>query len=159
MSKIKIKRNTNGDTRTAVNFPSEEDFNESNWLHKSDVNRVMKELAKEIESRGQLHDWTKVVEPYKGLFYAEFKHYLENNKDFSDSHWYELHCEEERHHLLSRTPEDVNLIDVLEMIVDCVCAGLTRSGKVRPVEIDADILLKAVQNTENLIKSMVELED
>lgn len=159
MKKIKIKRNINGDTRTAVNFPSEEEFNDSNWQHKSDVYRVMDELAKEVKSCGQLHDWTKVVEPYRGLFYAEFKDCLKNGKDFSDSHWYKLHCEEERHHLLSKTPEDVNLIDVLEMIADCICAGLARSGEVRPVEIDADILLKAVKNTEKLIESMVELED
>ena len=65
----------------------------------------------------------------------------------------------ERHHLFSRCPDDVNLIDVLEMIVDCTCAGLARSGEVRPMEINDDILHKAIDNTVELIKSVVEVEE
>lgn len=65
-----------------------------------------------------------------------------------------MHIKNERHHLLSRCPEDVNLIDVMEMITDCVCAGMSRSGEVRPIEIDNVILEKALENTVDLIKSM-----
>lgn len=42
-------------------------------------------------------------------------------------------CERERHHLLSRTPEDVNLVDVFEYIADCVMAGMARTGEVNDV--------------------------
>ena len=59
--------------------------------------------------------------------------------------------------MLSRCPEDVDLLDVLEMIVDCVCAGMARSGEVRSLEIDSDILNKAVQNTVELIKREIEV--
>jgi hypothetical protein len=49
----------------------------------------------------------------------------------------------------------VNLIDVLEMICDCVCAGMARSGNVYPVNISSEILQKAVKNTvEMCIKSV-----
>ena len=61
--------------------------------------------------------------------------------------------------ILSHCPDDVNLIDVLEMIVDCICAGLARSGEVRPIEINDDILHKAIDNTIELIKSVVEVEE
>lgn len=70
-----------------------------------------------------------------------------------------MHVTTERHHLLSYCSDDVNIIDVLEMIVDCTLAGLTRSGTVRPVEIDSEILKKAVDNTVQLIKNMVEIVD
>lgn len=68
--------------------------------------------------------------------------------------WYQLHVNSERHHLLSRCPEDVNLLDVVEMIVDCVCAGKTRSGEVRDLEISTDILEKALKNTVKLVDDM-----
>ena len=70
-----------------------------------------------------------------------------------------MHVTTERHHLLSYCPDDVNIIDVLEMIVDCTLAGLTRSGTVRPVEINDEILKKAVDNTVQLIKNMIEVVD
>lgn len=60
-------------------------------------------------------------------------------------------------HLLSNCPDDVNLIDVLEMIVDCVCAGLARSGDIRDLEINSEILDRAVKNTAKLIKGMIEV--
>lgn len=78
-------------------------------------------------------------------------------QSFTDGTWYPMHVTIERHHLLSYCPDDVNIIDVLEMIVDCTLAGLTRSGTVRPVEIDSEILKKAVDNTVDLIKNNVEL--
>lgn len=53
--------------------------------------------------------------------------------------------------------EDVDLVDVIECVVDCVMAGLARSGKTRPIEIPADVLLKAVQNTANKLVSLVEV--
>jgi hypothetical protein len=51
------------------------------------------------------------------------------------------------------------LIDVLEMIADCICAGMARSGEVRDLEISTDILEKAVQNTVKLIAAEIIVED
>ena len=84
---------------------------------------------------------------------------MNKGTDFTKDEWYQIHIKVEGHHLLSNCPNDVNLIDVLEMIVDCTCAGLARSGEVRPMEINDDILHKAIDNTIELIKSMVEVEN
>ena len=43
---------------------------------------------------------------------------MNDGTDFINDEWYQLHIKAERHHLLSNCPDDVNLIDVLEMIVD-----------------------------------------
>ena len=77
---------------------------------------------------------------------------------FVDGEWYPMHCKTERHHLNEYCPDDVNLIDVIEMICDCVCAGLARSGNVRPVEISTDIFKRAVDNTVKMLVDIVEIE-
>ena len=41
------------------------------------------------------------------------------------------------------------------MSADCVCAGMARSGEIRDLEINSDILNRAVQNTANTIKQMI----
>ncbi len=51
--------------------------------------------------------------------------------------------------------EDVNLIDVLDFIADCVMAGMARSGSVYPLKLDAVILERAFQNTVEALKSNV----
>ena len=154
---IKIKKNPNGDTRTAPKNVSFEDFQEANDMHISDINHVMEWLSNLVKFRGVLHDYTKISQ--EKLFYDNFLSTMNNGTDFTKDEWYKMHIKEERHHLLANCPDDVNLIDVLEMIVDCTCAGLARSGEVRPMEINDDILHKAIDNTVELIKSIVEVEE
>ena len=154
--KIKIKKNPNGDTRTAPKDISFEQFQEANDMHKNDVRRVMARLATKLEIRGTFHDYTKKTE--KKLFYKNFLETINEGKDFVSNEWYQLHIANERHHLLSRCPEDVNLIDVIEMIVDCVCAGKARSGEVRPIEINDEILKKAITNTVKMLDEMIVTE-
>lgn len=154
---IKIKKNPNGDTRTAPKNVSFEEFQESNNMHISDVSSVMYEISRMVDDRGVNHDHTKKSQ--EKLFYENFLSMMNEGTDFTKDEWYQIHIKTERHHLLSNCPNDVNLIDILEMIVDCICAGLARSGEVRPVEIDDDILHKAIDNTVELIKSMVEVEN
>ena len=55
-------------------------------------------------------------------------------------------------------PEDVNLIDVIEMICDCVCAGMARSGKFREFKLSDEILQKAVSNTVKMCLESVIIE-
>ena len=152
---IIIKKNPNGDTRTASKNISYEEFQEANDMHKRDVYEVMKYLSRLISVAGLSHDFTKKTE--EQLFYKNFLSAMNNGTNFVEDEWYQLHINEERHHLLSRCPEDVNLIDVIEMIVDCTCAGLARSGEVRGLEINSEILEKAVQNTVKLILREIEL--
>ena len=158
MREIKIKQNTLGDTRTATKVPTFYEFAESNRSHVNDVSNMMNSIAEEIMSIGAIHDYTKINEPERSLFYRELCATIEGKTDsFVDGEWYPMHCKTERHHLNEYCPDDVNLIDVIEMICDCVCAGLARSGNVRPIEIDADILKRAVNNTVKILAEAVDI--
>lgn len=159
MDKIKIKRNTNGDSRVAKKTPTFYEFSDANILHVEDVKSMMKAIADMINDTGRNHDWTKAEEPYRSNFYRDLCNTIEGRIEFKDGQWNKDHYALERHHLLERCPDDVNLIDVLEMICDCVCAGMARSGEVRDLEISEDILLKAVRNTVEMCKEAIVLED
>lgn len=126
-------------------------------MHIADVKAVMWELSKMVDRAGENHDCTKKSQ--ERMFYNNFLSTINNGTDFVNGEWYQLHIRAERHHLLSHCPDDVNLIDVLEMIADCVCAGMARSGEIRDLEIDADILNRAVNNTAELIKNMIIVRD
>lgn len=150
---IEIKKNPNGDTRTAPKGITFEQFQEANDMHIDDVREVMHALSRFVDMAGRSHDFTK--KSRERMFYRDFVDTKKNGADFVNGEWYQLHVKAERHHLLSNCPDDVNLIDVLEMIADCTCAGLARSGEIRDLEIDNDILNRAVKNTAELIKNMV----
>jgi hypothetical protein len=160
MRKIKIKRNNLGDTRTATRVPTFYEFSDSNLGHVEDVSNMMSTLAQKLQEAGRNHDFTKRYEPERSLFYRELCAKIEGKIDsFVDGEWYPMHCRTERHHLNEYCPEDVNLIDVLEMISDCVCAGMARSGNVYPIEIPSDILQKAVKNTVQMCIDAVEVTE
>jgi len=160
MRKIKIKQNTLGDTRTATKVPTFYELVDSNRDHIIDVSNMMDYIADKIKLAGKLHDCTKVNDPEKSLFYRELCATIEGKMDsFVDGEWYPMHCKTERHHLNEYCPDDVTLIDVIEMICDCVCAGLARSGNVRPVEISTDILKRAVDNTVEMLTDIAEIEE
>lgn len=147
--KIELHRNPNGDTRTAPKDVTFEQFQEANDLHRKDVDSVMYRLSQFLNDAGEMHDWTKTA--YEKDFYKDFIDTVNNGSNFVEGEWYKKHVEKERHHLFSKCPDDVDLLDVIEMIVDCVCAGKTRSGEVRPLEISDDILKRAVENTVKLV--------
>ena len=153
---ITIKKNPNGDTRTAPKDVSFEQFQEANDMHRADVASVMYELSKMVDKAGELHDCTKKSQ--ERMFYRDFLATMNSGADFVSSEWYQLHVHSERHHLLSHCPSDVTLIDVMEMLADCVCAGMARSGEVRNLEISNEIMSAAVKNTVDLIKSMIEVK-
>ena len=160
MRKMKIKRNPLGDTRTAIRVPDFIEFTNANASHRREVATMMGNIAEDISAQGDIHDYTKTREPYSSLFYRELCAKIEGKIDsFTDGYWYPMHCSTERHHLNEHCPDDVNLIDVLEMICDCVCAGMARSGSVYPVTISSDILQKAVKNTVDMCINSVELEE
>lgn len=154
---IEIKKNPNGDTRTAPRGITFEQFQEANDMHIDDVGKVMHALSRFVDMAGRSHDFTK--KSRERMFYRDFVNTQENGADFANAEWYQLHVKAERHHLLSNCPDDVNLIDVLEMIADCTCAGLARSGEIRDLEIDNDILNRAVKNTAEMIKNMVTVKE
>ena len=147
---IDVAANNLGDTRTANRKPSFDEFQAANGSHMTDVQDVMHEIAKLISKAGREHDYTKKF--YEPEFYADFCKVLDGSTEkFTDMEWYQTHIHKERHHINSRCPDDVDLIDVIEHIVDCCCAGKTRSGYISPVVIDPEILKRAVENTVKLI--------
>lgn len=154
---IEIIKNPNGDTRTAPKGITFEQFQEANDMHRADVAAVMYELSRMVDMTGENHDCTKKSQ--ERMFYRDFVNTQENGADFMNGEWHQLHVLAERHHLLSHCSDDVNLIDVIEMIADCVCAGMARSGNVRDLEIDEKILLRAVKNTVELIKGMITIRE
>jgi hypothetical protein len=160
MKRTKIKKNPLGDTRTAIRVPNFSEFRDANTSHRREVETMMQNIADCISIQGGVHDYTKTREPYSSLFYRELCAKIEGKIDsFTDGEWYPMHCRTERHHLNEHCPDDVNLIDVLEMICDCVCAGMARSGSVYPVTISSDILQKAVKNTVDMCINSVEFEE
>ena len=150
---IYIHKNPNGDTRTAPLGITKEQFHEANTSHIFDVQMVMHVLAQQLEHKGAIHDHTKL--DYEDEFFDNFCDAMYKGKDFVSNTWYQRHIAEEKHHPLSKCHDDITLLDVIETIVDCVCAGKARSGEVRPIEIDKQTLDLAVQNTVKWVNENV----
>ena len=157
---IKVKRNGLGDSRTAGHMPTFQEFQEANDSHIQDVSNVMELFADMILNAGSQHDWTK--KKYEGDFYRDMCLAIQDpDFNFEEAPWYQMHIATERHHITKHCKDDINLVDILEHLVDCVCAGKARNstGKVYPVKIDDDILRKAVANTVKLLEYCVIVED
>lgn len=154
--KVVIHKNPNGDTRTAPKGITFKQFQEANNSHIMDVTNTMLRVSEMMEEVACMHDHTKKSDEEQ--FYKDFLSTMNEGTDFVSGKWYQHHVNTERHHLLSRCPEDVNLLDVIEMIVDCVCAGKTRSGEIRGLEITPEILDKAMRNTVKMIDDMTEVK-
>ena len=151
---IDITLNPNADTRTAPEIPSEEALMAATDEHISHVQQALAVFATMCRRAGYNHDFTKKA--YSEEFYNELTT-LKPGDEFKNGKWYKLHISRERHHLLSKAPEDVNLVDVLEYISDGVVAGYARSGSVYDITIPDELLQKAFRNTVELLKSQVNL--
>ena len=157
---IKVARHTEGDSRVAKEIPTFSQFDVANRSHVNNVTELAGYFARQLEYRVKRHDYTKLVEPYRSMFYRDLCATIEGQMDFFDGKWSKIHYEQmERHHLDRHCPEDVNMFDVIEMICDCVAAGMARSGEVYDVNIPADVLQKAVVNTVQLMKDVIEVVD
>lgn len=157
---IKMKKNINGDTRSADHIPTIEEFDMANISHRDDVRKLVDRFTKLLLESAEEHDWSKVKEPFKSMFYRDMVDTMEKRLSFEDGEWYKLHTQKlEHHHLNEYVPDDVDLFDVIEMICDCVCAGMTRQGEVRPVEIKNEVLQKAIENTVEILKNQIEVVD
>lgn len=157
---VRIERNSNGDTRHANHIPTISEFKDANYSHRHDVKELVDRFCKLLENSAKNHDWSKVTEPYESMFYRDMVSTMEERLDFEDGEWAKLHYEElERHHLRRHVPDDVDLFDVIEMVCDCVAAGMARSGEVRPVEIRDDVFQKALVNTVRILQDQIELVD
>ena len=158
MDKVQVVKSNDADTRSAEGNVTKESLIKSTLLHIGDVENVGTVLAKQFIEQIARHDHTKIE--YIDEFYNDFKDQLENeDKNFKEMPWFKERHLTERHHLNDSVPEDVNLLDVLEMVIDCTVAGLARSGSVYPLTIPQEVLEKAIDNTMNLIIENTEVID
>jgi hypothetical protein len=157
MKNITIEPTTGADTRSAKGPVSKEVLLSNSHLHISHVRRVMAALSAELIERAERHDYTKITAIDD--FHENFTQATRKEKaiEFKDHRWWKLHLTE-KHHINDRLHDDADLLDLLEMIVDCVCAGKARTGDVFPVKIESDVLQQLLSNTVTLLTGSVHSE-
>lgn len=151
---IQIRKSLTADTRSCDwSKVTKEQLIESSKQHKNDVSKALGLFSGKLLVAAEHHDYDKLTKINE--FHSDFV------TGFERTEWWEAHKVLSRHHLNDEigVPSDVNLIDVLEMIADCVMAGMGRTGNVYPIEIDPEILARAVTNTVELLKSRVVVMD
>ena len=167
---IKITKSPTADTRSCdCTKVTVHQLAKSSALHIKDVDRAL-HFFELCLSHGRSHHASYNGAPF-GLYHdydkledlAGFHRDFISSKDkpFIEGEWYKNHLKVNRHHLNTPdgVPDDVNLIDVLEHIADCAVAGMARSGEVYPIELDDELLQKAVGNTLKLILSRIEVKE
>jgi hypothetical protein len=145
---IYIKKSPTADTRSCdVSTVSKEQLKLASEMHIGDVQRALDYFRARLEQAGLDHDFDKLESLDK--FYSDFQ------TSFQQHEWWDNHRAVNRHHLQKPDgiPEDVDLIDVLEMIADCVMAGMARTGEVYNITIDPIVLMAAFTNTVEKVKS------
>lgn len=150
---IIIQKSPTADTRSCdFSKVSQEQLLASSHQHIGDVQRVMMVLVQGMCEAAQSHDWTKISNIRE--FHDDFK------TGFETQEWYKMHKAVERHHIASDdgVRPNVNLVDVMEHIVDCVVAGIARTGEVTPLKVSSETLQLAFQNTVEIVKAQVRLE-
>lgn len=143
---ITIKKSPTADTRTCdFSNVDKRQLLDSSIQHIADVRKGLDLIAGMLMEAGARHDYTKLT--MIDAFHRDFV------TGFKETSWWEEHKKKERHHIAENKhiPEDINLIDVIECIVDGVMAGLARAGQYRHEPIDPDVLALAVRNTADLI--------
>ena len=147
---IRIIKSPTADSRTCdVAQVTEDQLKQSSLDHIRDVGKAIAFFNAELTQRAAEHDYDKLTEI--AWFYECFR------TKFYDTSWWDNHRKIHRHHLgqVDGVPSDVNLIDVLEMVADCVMAGMARSGEVYDIELDNELLQRALTNTVELLKSQI----
>ena len=155
MNKVVILKTPNADTRSMQKLDYKL-VKEDTINHIIAVQDVINELSNVLRLQGIKHDYTKLDSFDE--FFEDMSATIKTDAKFKSLSWWKKHLEE-RHHLNDRCPDDVNLLDVIEMIADMVCAGKARSGNVYPVELNNEILQKAVSNTVKMLIEMVVVDD
>lgn len=161
---IKIKETKNADTRSAKKLEAltREILSAETKYHREAVRSVLRHCSIILSNRMAEHDLTKfdIDEMNKLTISEDFYNAIKSGKqgkDFYELDWWKRHVKEERHHELDNRG-DVNLVDVIEMVVDCVCAGLARTGTIFPIKLKPETLQRAVDNTVELLKKEIEVE-
>lgn len=155
---IQIRPSPSDDTRSADHEISMAELTESTRLHIRDVMMGMGWLCDRLFENAKRHDWTKLE--YMKEFYDQFSR-AQKTGDWGIGWYDEIHLRKERHHLdnIDTSPDDVNLLDVLEQIVDGVMAGMARTGRYEPRPLDPLLLQRAYDNTAKMLAEHVQVVD
>lgn len=147
---IEIKKSATADTRTCdFAHTSRETLLASSRQHIGDVVKALAFFSSKLMFAAGDHDFDKLTEI--DWFHDDFI------TGFKQTGWWDNHRRIHRHHLdkPDGVPADVNLIDVIEHISDCVMAGMARSGTVYELKLSDELLQKAFQNTVAMLKDQV----
>lgn len=151
---IPVSPSPTADTRTCdfKNTP-QKTLLDSSRQHIEDVQAGLGFFVDRILQAARAHDRDKITD-IEG-FHADFVN------GFAEGHqtWWARHRWLNRHHLnmADGVPGDVNLVDVLDYITDCVMAGMARSGSVYELKLDPEVLQRAFQNTVEMLKREIVL--
>lgn len=147
---IEIQKSETADTRTC-DFANvtKETLLASSKQHIGDIGKALTFFRDEIYKADIRHDTDKLTD-IDG-FHRDFV------TGFKQTEWWDRHRQLNRHHLMQEdgVRDDVNLIDVLDFIADCVMAGMARSGSVYALHLSPELLEKAFQNTVEMLKREV----
>ena len=149
---IQIRKSPTADTQTCdVSKVEKHQLLDSSRQHIADVAKAMAFFSSKLFVAAAEHDYDKLTEI--DWFYEDFR------TKFEKTGWWDNHRKIHRHHLgqADGVPQDVNLLDVLEYVADCVMAGMARSGDVYALEASDELLRRAFENTVELMKSQVEV--
>lgn len=125
---------------------------DSSVQHRNDVVKGFEFFVRMMQRQAALHDHDKLSD-IEG-FHRDFQ------TGFAQTVWWDKHRKINRHHLLQEdgVPNDVNLVDVFDLIVDCTVAGMARTGEVYPLTIPHSVLQRAFENTCRLLHSHIQVE-
>jgi hypothetical protein len=151
---LRIKKSKTADSRSCDFSKVDKDtLLVSSFQHIDDVRKGLQFFKSMLDDSATFHDHDKIsdIDGFHRDFITGFK----------QTEWWDNHRKVNRHHLLADdgVPSNVNLIDVLDMIVDCVMAGMGRTGTVYQLNIAPEVLMKAFDNTVEILKENVIVED
>lgn len=149
---IRIRKSSTADTRTCdFANTTKEVLLASSRAHIGDVVKAMAFFISKLTEAAGEHDYDKLTDI--DWFHADFV------TGFKQTGWWDNHRKIHRHHLAQAdgVRDDVNLLDVLEYIADCVMAWMARSGSVYELEMPPELLIAAFKNTVELLKANVEI--
>jgi hypothetical protein len=147
---IEIHNSQTADTRTCdFQNTTKETLLASSRQHIGDVVKALAFFKQKLTEAAGGHDYDKLTAI--DWFHRDFV------TGFKETGWWDNHRRIHRHHIdkADGVPQNVNLLDVLEHIADCVMAGMARSGSVYELKLSDELLQRAFKNTVELLKSNV----
>ncbi len=147
---IEVQKSQTADTRTCdFANTTKETLLASSRQHIGDIVKAIAFFQSKMTEAAGEHDYDKLTEI--DWFHRDFV------TGFKETGWWDNHRKIHRHHInmADGVPDDLNLLDVLEHIADCVMAGMARSGSVYELKLSDELLRRAFANTVQLLKQQI----